>query len=225
MQVAELKKDAEEFGILLNEAKRRRVKDALIAAKHVVDMEIVNLEIKANVTADRKDPGVNIKPKRYLVELTEYAWDQSDKFVKLFVTLNGVQDLDESNVTVTFTENSVNLLVKNIKDKDYTLVVNNLLNHIDVAKSYRKVKTDIVAIYMKKKVESQNWNHLTTIQKRLKEKQDSELKSETDSGEDALVNIMKKMYNSGDTKTKQMIAKAWTESQEKARNDRSEIEL
>lgn len=154
---------------------------------------------------------------RYLVELTEYAWDQSDKFVKLFVTLEGVQNIEQSQVTTTFTENSMNLLVQNLNGKDFGLTVNNLLSQIDIEKSYHKVKTGLIGIYMKKKHEAQNWGHLTTIQKRLKEKQDHEYKAGTDSGEDVLVNIMKKMYKDGDSKTKQMIAKAWTESQEKAR--------
>jgi len=187
-------------------------------AKAEVEKEIVNLEMKARLAAERKAIADGTSQKRYLVELNEYAWDQSDKFVKLFVTLDGVQNIEESNVNVTFTANSMNLLVSNLNGKDYGLIVNNLLEPIDVEKSYRKVKTGLIAIYMKKEKEAQNWGHLTTILKRLKEKQDlSNLKADNGNPEDALVNIMKKMYNSGDSKTKQMIAKAWTESQDKVR--------
>lgn len=152
---------------------------------------------------------------RYYNELTEYGWDQSDKFVKIFVTLDGVQNLDESSVTITFTDSSMILNVKNLNGKDYGLVVNNLLFKIDVAKSYRKIKTGMVAIYMKKSLEGQNWRCLTSFEKRLKDQHDAELKSTAEDPSGALVNIMKKMYNEGDTKTKQMVAKAWVESQEK----------
>jgi len=86
-----------------------------------------------------------------------------------------------------------------------------------VEKSYRKIKTNTVAIYLKKVKEDEHWDVLTAIQKRLKQKQDSELSKDSDNPESALVNIMKKMYNEGDSKTKQMIAKAWTESQDKAK--------
>lgn len=154
---------------------------------------------------------------RYLHELTDYGWDQSPKFIKLFITLPGVQNCAEEAVTVNYTEHSLQLHVSDLNGKDFGLSVNNLLYGIDVEKSYRKLKTDMVAIYLKKVDEGQNWDVLTSIQKRLKQKQDSELSKDSDNPEGALVNIMKKMYNSGDSKTKQLIAKAWTESQDKAR--------
>ncbi|XP_037821451.1 calcyclin-binding protein-like [Lucilia sericata] len=223
MSIEELRKDSEEFTKLLSEATRQRVKDALIHAKAEVDREIVTLEFKAKQAEERKEQG----PRRYFCELTEYGWDQSDKFVKIFITLGGVQNLDESSVVTKFTEKSLNVNVLNLHGKDYGLVINNLLEPIDVVKSYRKIKTGMIAIYLKKVNENRHWSCLTSIQKRLKEQQDSELKSsDSDNPSDALVNIMKKMYQTGDTKTKQMIAKAWTESQEKIhKGDGSGLDL
>lgn len=152
---------------------------------------------------------------RFYTELHEYGWDQSDKFVKLFVTLDGVQNIDESAVTVHFTENSLNLNVDNFNGKDYVLIINNLLHPIDIPKSYRKIKTGMIAIYLKKTLEGKHWPCLTSIEKRLKDQADSELKQCSEDPSGAMVNIMKKLYSQGDSKTKQMIAKAWTESQEK----------
>ncbi|XP_037940379.1 calcyclin-binding protein [Teleopsis dalmanni] len=215
MSLEELKKDSAELTLLLGYASRQKCKDILIKAKAEVDKEVVNLEIKERLSTDQKAESGEHTPKRYLKELNEYAWDQSEKFVQLFVTLDGIQKVEESNVNVTFNENSVTLLVSNLDNKDYNLVINNLLSSIDVEKSYRKIKTGMVAIYMKKKKENVKWEYLTTIHKRLQEKKDEEMKADTDSNEDALVGIMKKMYNSGDSKVKQMIAKAWTESQDK----------
>ncbi|XP_065365053.1 calcyclin-binding protein [Calliphora vicina] len=223
MSIEELRQDSEEFSKLLGEATRQRVKDALIHAKAEVDREIVTLEFKAKQAEESKEQG----PRRYFSELTEYGWDQSDKFVKIFITLGGVQNLDESAVVTKFTENSMNVNVSNLHGKDYGLVINNLLEPIDVVKSYRKIKTGMIAIYLKKATEGRHWSCLTSIQKRLKEHQDTELKSsDSDNPSDALVNIMKKMYMTGDTKTKQMIAKAWTESQEKIhKGDASSLDL
>lgn len=160
--------------------------------------------------------------------MTEYGWDQSEKFVKIFVTLGGVQHLDESSVVIKFTTNSLNVQVNNLNGKDFGLVINNLLEPIDVDKSYRKIKTGMIAIYLKKSKEGRHWPCLTSIQKRLKDQQDTELKTTADSEnpQDALVNIMKKMYQTVDTKTKQMIAKAWTESQDKIhKGDASGLDL
>ncbi|KAH8386486.1 hypothetical protein KR093_000788, partial [Drosophila rubida] len=207
--------DAAEFAALLEQAKGARVKATLTQAKAEVDREIINLEIKARLAAERQAAGNDTK--RYLHELTDYGWDQSAKFVKLFITLNGVQQCQEDAVTVDYTAHSLKLHVSDLNGKDFGLSVNNLLFAIDVAQSYRKLKTDMVAIYLKKAEEGQHWDVLTSIQKRLKQKQDNEMAKDNANPEEALVNIMKKMYNSGDTKTKQVIAKAWTESQEKAR--------
>lgn len=142
--------------------------------------------------------------------------------------MGGVQNLDESAVETKFTDRSLNVHVTNLHGKDYGLVINNLLEPIDVVKSYRKIKTGMIAIYLKKVNEGRHWSCLTSIHKRLKDQQDSEMKSTADSDNpsDALVNIMKKMYQTGDSKTKQMIAKAWTESQEKIhRGDASTLDL
>lgn len=224
MSLEELKLDSEEISSLLSIAKRTRTKNALMAEKHKIDTEMVNISIKARAAiaqqTDTKNrvKNVNGEPssKKYLVELNEYAWDQSDKFVKLFVTLDGVQKLTEDDVKVTFTEKSILLLVQNLNNKDYSLTINNLLHPIDVVKSYRKIKTGIVAIYMKKIAEGKTWSHLTTIEKRLKDKQDEEMKENMSGDADgAIINLMKKMFQNGDAQTKQMIAKAWTESQEK----------
>ncbi|XP_053947811.1 calcyclin-binding protein [Anastrepha ludens] len=217
MSMEELRQDVTELNKLLEGVIRPRIRNTLLAAKAEIEKEIVTLEMKEHLATQKKAGGAVATPKRYLVELTEYAWDQSDKFVKLFVTLDGVQNIDESNVDVTFNENSLVLKVSDLKGKDYGLTINNLLDSINIEKSYRKVKNDMVAIYLKKNEEGKHWDHLTTIQKRLKQKSDAEFENSEDaSPENALVNIMKKMYNSGDSKTKQMIAKAWTEGQQKA---------
>ncbi|XP_067635115.1 calcyclin-binding protein [Eurosta solidaginis] len=218
MSMEELQKDIAEFSKLINEAERSRVRNVLVAAKADAEKEIVNLEIKVKIAEERKANGAGLLSKRYLVELSEYAWDQSDKFVKLFVTLDGVKNIDESNVGVTFSERSMVLHVSDLNGKDYGLTINNLLEKIVAEKSYLKVKTDMIALYLKKAVEGKHWECLTSIQKRIKQKSDEEFKNigNDSSPEDGLVNIMKRMYNSGDTKTKQMIAKAWTESQQKA---------
>lgn len=158
---------------------------------------------------------------RCIVDLTEYAWDESDKYVKIFATLNGVQKLDVTDVETQFTDNSVQLLIKNLNDKDYCLKINNLLLPIDVEQCYHKIKTDMVVVFMKKKEENKKWSFLTSTEKRLKEVKDAAFKPD-DMDEDlkddpsaGIMNLMKKMYQSGDAEMKRTIAKAWTESQEK----------
>lgn len=111
------------------------------------------------------------------------------------------------------------LSVNNLNNKDYTLVIKNLLHEINLEKSYFKIKTDMIAIYLKKQKEGQHWEHLTAIEKKLKDAKDSSFKKNTDldvsDPTSGLMNLMKKMYDEGDTSTKQMIAKTWSESMNK----------
>lgn len=250
----QLRKDVEELTKFEAQAERKYVKEQLQIAKHKVELEIVNLELKQKQKAQKVESAAaaaTSQPKRwvrtkfleflngiwsrlsssklawltilfslirYSVELNEYAFDQSDKFVKLFVTLKDSQKLQDSDVVTNFTLHSMCLTVNNLNNKDYTLVIKNLLHEINLEKSYFKIKTDMIAIYLKKQKEGQNWEHLTSIEKKLKDAKDSSFKKDKDMDADptsGLMNLMKKMYDEGDSSTKQMIAKTWSESMNK----------
>lgn len=155
---------------------------------------------------------------RYFIELTEFAWDQSEKFVKLFVNLEGVQNLDQNALKVTFKDTSVDIFVSDWNGKDCGMTINNLLHCIIKDTSFYKVKTGLIAIYLKKKAEGLHWSHLTKSEKRLKDKQEvmkEEMDSDSNNVDGAMLKIMKKLYQSGDAQTKQLIAKTWTESIQK----------
>lgn len=86
-----------------------------------------------------------------------------------------------------------------------------------------KPNDEMVALYLKKEKEGVKWQFLTKTEKQLK---DSKNKAFEDDKEESskdpmggLMNIMKKMYDSGDAEMKRNIAKAWTEGQEKSRNN------
>lgn len=130
--------------------------------------------------------------------------------------------ISDDNVTVDFSIDSLNLTIIGDK-KDYTFVVKSLLRPINVEKSYKRVKDDMISLYLKKDKEGQKWEVLTKTAKILKEKKDLALKGDSreDKGDPmgGLMDIMKKMYDSGDPEMKRTIAKAWTEGQEKRGQD------
>ena len=73
----------------------------------------------------------------------------------------------------------------------------------------------MVAVYLKKAKEGENWQCLTKTEKRLKESKTKMFdKNDGDAGSQ-LMNMMKKMYETGDPEMKRTIAKAWTEGQNK----------
>lgn len=217
--------DLEELRRLAEGAHRTRVQQMLSIDIRKLETDLQ--QQKALLAAAAQSPGEpSSKPpapvpgdvKRYRVELKEYAWDQSDKFIKLFVTVNDVQTVPEESVNVEFTASSFEVTISNLNNKDYVFTVNHLLHEIDPAKSYRKVKSDMVAIYLAK-VKPTKWAHLTLTAKRLQDLKDERMEKGTkDTKADpsaGLMKIMQQLYESGDPETKRMINKAWHESQNK----------
>lgn len=78
-------------------------------------------------------------PKVYCIFIQ--GWDQSDKYIKVFVTLKNVHNLPKEQVYCKLTEKSMELIVENLENKDYTLVINKLLESINVVESHWKQKT------------------------------------------------------------------------------------
>lgn len=199
--------------------KRPKVQGILSIEIRKLETEISNLRASDDSTAEKgpKKP-VAASTKRFVTEINNYGWDQSDKFIKIFITLNGVHTIAEENVNVKFEERNLSVLVSDLEGKDHKLSILNLLNEINCEKSYSKVKTDMIAIYMKKAKENVKWGFVTVTEKRVSDVKNSALADEKpDDGNPnaALMNLMKKMYESGDPTTKQMIEKAYTENMHK----------
>lgn len=140
-----------ELNGISDQVKRQRNIDAIFLQKKRIETELINLRAQAQESPDKpKVRSANTENKRYECEISNYAWDQSDKFVKFFISLDGAQNAPEDNVDVKFTVNSILLKVIDVQNKDHKFEVNNLLHNIDIEKSYRKIKTNAIAIYAKK---------------------------------------------------------------------------
>uniref|UniRef100_A0A1Q3F5T1 Calcyclin-binding protein n=1 Tax=Culex tarsalis TaxID=7177 RepID=A0A1Q3F5T1_CULTA len=220
-----LQLDLEELRNLSAQAKRSKVQQLLsidirkLETDLLQQKELLASKQKQDASATITKPPAPVAGdcKRYRVELKEYAWDQSDKFIKIFVTVKDVQHVPEESVNAEFTSSSFNLLINNLNNKDFTFVVNHLLFPIDPEKSYRKLKSDMVAIYLAKASQGQKWAHLTLTAKRLQEIKDERISMKDDASDPqaGLMKVMQQLYDSGDSETKRMINKAWHQSQNK----------
>lgn len=156
----QLSADLKELDNVILQLKREQNIDKLARVRKELADEIATVKKEVervkNEKAKKSDADIasGVTTKRFEFELTNYAWDQSDKFVKIFLALDGVQNAAEENVIVQFTDKSITLSVIGVENKDYKFAVNNLLHAIDVGPSYRKVKTNAIAIYAKKAEES-----------------------------------------------------------------------
>ena len=146
----------QEYKHLLGISTRKHVKDLIgveirkIETKiHLLNEKVSSQQNGEAVTSLKITPAVT-GPKRYEVNLTNYAFDQSNKFVKLYITLDNIPNVTEDDVTANFTETTISLFIKGGNNRDYKLQINNLLEKIDVNGSYRKLNKNMITIFGKK---------------------------------------------------------------------------
>lgn len=212
-QINQLEADLQELGSLLEKAERKRVQELLKQEQKKVEKELATKRQQKEQQARREADPSSASKAAYTVKITSYAWDQSEKFVKIYLALKDVHKIPSENVEVNFTERSFSVLVKDLDGKNHQMTVLNLLYPIDEKDSHKKIKTDMVLIMCKKQA-TKKWDCLTTVEKRSKEKDKPTMEDNADPS-DGLMTMLKKIYSEGDDEMKRTINKAWTESQEK----------
>lgn len=225
-KLKEVRKDIAELEQLQAQATRQKVKDILTIDIRRLISDALKLEEQAKVDCNVTSPTDSNKNapagnKCYQVKLNNYAWDQTQKFLKLYVTLAKVHTLPAENVFCTWTSKNLEMQAKGLDNKDYIFNIKNLLEDIDPARSSWKVKPDMVVISAAK-VKEANWSHVTEFDKKASDSKKllPDKETEEDVGPEAsLMNMMKRMYEQGDDEMKRTIAKAWHEGQ----NKRSEL--
>ncbi|KAG8238705.1 hypothetical protein J437_LFUL015263 [Ladona fulva] len=216
-KVEELKRDLEELKKLHEEAQRHRVQDVLSIEMRKVETELSKALLLENNTKTDSEVSPIPAVKCYEVKLNTYSWYQSESFVKIFVSLEKVQNLPPEQVFCKFTDRSMELNVKRLEGRNYVLPINNLLEAIDPVKSHWKVKSDKIVVFLAKRTAGRTWSHVTGTDKREHDAKAPKLGDDDSMASDpsaGLMNVLKQMYETGDDNMKRTIAQAWTQSQE-----------
>uniref|UniRef100_A0A3P9N176 Calcyclin-binding protein n=1 Tax=Poecilia reticulata TaxID=8081 RepID=A0A3P9N176_POERE len=211
--ITQLEADLQELSSLLEKSERKRVQDVLQQEQKKVEKELATKRQQQLQQAKREADPSAVSKAAYAVKITSYAWDQSEKFVKIYLDLKDVHKISAENVEVDITERSFSVLIKDLNGKNHQMTVLNLLHPIDEKDSYKKVKTDMLLIMLKKQT-TKKWECLTAVEKRSKEKDKPSMDENADAS-DGLMSMLKKIYDDGDDEMKRTINKAWTESQDK----------
>jgi len=230
VKAKELQLDISELKSFGELAKRSRVKDLITVATRKLESELVELreELKKNEIPNTNGEKVESKAaksvEKKVIEcrLKDYSWDQSDKFVKLYLTgLTGLGDCNNENIVINFESESVSVRIGPLSTqapKIFTFSIKKTCHKISPEKSYHKVKADYLLVYLAKHNQGSDWSHITHAEKAAA---DSKKKADEPKFDDkadpsaGLMNMMKKMYEDGDDEMKRTIAKAWTEGQDK----------
>jgi len=212
MSESDLRKDVQELKSLLATATRDNTIKLLNQEKQRLEALLQHVQ---STTVPKK---VSTTVKRPLVTLKNYAWDQSDKFIKIYLTnLKGVQNLQSDQLALSSdNEQQPVFTISNLNGKDYKFLTPKLVNLIE--KVTIKQKEDMVLLMYRKATPGEKWDCLTEKEKESKE--EKALKSPSPSNNEAdpsasIMTMMKKMYDEGDDDMKRTISKAWTESRDK----------
>jgi len=226
-KIESLRLDIDEMKLLIEKAERNKVKDVLNIGLRRMETDFMDLKNKHKPPTPDKDdsdkPPTKVIKKAYDVQIKTFSWDQSDKYVKIYLTnLKNVESLSKEDVKTDFKTSSVNVRVENLDGKNHVFNIKTTCCDINPEKSHFKIKSDMVSIFLAKVTESKKWSHLTRAeqdavkQKEIETNKDiDDSKAVKDDPTAGLMNMMKKMYNEGDDEMKKTIAKAWTESNDK----------
>ncbi|KAJ3411868.1 hypothetical protein HDV05_001550 [Chytridiales sp. JEL 0842] len=179
-----------------------------------------NLAPAPSLSSNQQDSKLNLSPRPTAVRvLSTYSWTEDSKKATIYVTLPTPAS---SSSTQPDWEETPGLVCNN-KTKEmemqiadwankvtYRLRVVDLAGKVDVTRSSAKLKNGKVTIHLYKE-KSGEWGALI----KKKEKLPDFAKNEDADPGDTIMQMMKELYNEGDEETKRMIAKTWTESQER----------
>ncbi|XP_026391861.1 calcyclin-binding protein-like isoform X1 [Papaver somniferum] len=146
--------------------------------------------------------GLSIPALNYAT-LSSFSWDQDDEKVKIYVSLEGV---DQEKVETIFKKMSVDLKFHDVQGKNYRCAIPKLNKEIvpEKSKVLVKPKRVVVTLY---KASKGNWLDLHFKEDKLK----PGLEKERDPMA-GIMDLMKNMYEEGDEDMKRTIAKAWTDA-------------
>lgn len=141
-----------------------------------------------------------------------YGWDQSDKYVSVYVPVPGVAELPADRVSCKFTPRSFDLRVVGQDDGTHVRLLREPLEHeIDSAGSKLIVKQDKVVVKLRKAKAWDHWSSRGLLADPRAAAADS-LGESPDPGA-GLLDVVRRMYEDGDVDMKRVIGEAMTKPQ------------
>ncbi|XP_039064979.1 calcyclin-binding protein-like [Hibiscus syriacus] len=137
------------------------------------------------------------------ITLASFSWDQDNDKVKIYVSLEGVE---QEKILADFKPMSFNAKFHDIQGKNYRCAIPKLNKEIEPEKCKVIVKPTRVIITLFKASKGY-WSDLHHKEDKLKPNLDKERDPMA-----GIMDLMKNMYEEGDEEMKRTIAKAWTDA-------------
>ncbi|CAL5346316.1 hypothetical protein CsSME_00030133 [Camellia sinensis var. sinensis] len=203
--------DLEELRQLQSIAKRPRV--VSLISSEIRDLEKLSKEAASTVTSQAQTPSptptpiptakVASNPALNYLTLGSFSWDQDNDKVKIYVSLEGV---DQEKIETVFKPMLIDIKFHDVQGKNYRCAIPKLNKEIVPDKCKVIVKPTRVIITLPKASKG-NWLDLHFKEDKLKPNLDKERDPMA-----GIMDLMKNMYEEGDDEMKKTIAKAWTDA-------------
>lgn len=201
----ELSLDLEELRELRSIAKRPRVL-SLISTEIRTLEKLLKEQNLAPVSQTPTPISTSARPSApalNYVTLGSFSWDQDNEKVKIYISLEGV---DQEKMETDFEPMSVDLKFHDVNGKNYRCAIPKLNKEIVPEKCKVLVKPTRVVVTLFKSSKG-NWLDLHFKEDKLKPNLDGDRDPMA-----GIMDLMKNMYEEGDDEMKRTIAKAWTDA-------------
>ncbi|CAD6236723.1 unnamed protein product [Miscanthus lutarioriparius] len=208
MSADELRLELDDLRRLEGLAKHPRVQTLLVNEIRNVEAKLAKAtepspEPLAAASAPAPAPAPAARPVLSYVTLGSFSWDQDNEKIKIYVSLEGVE---QEKVETTFKPTSVDVKFHDVKGKNYRCAIPKLNKEIVPEKCKVVVKPTKVIVTLFKASKG-NWLDLHFKEDKFKPSMDKE--KDPMSG---IMDLMKNMYEEGDEDMKRTIAKAWSDA-------------
>lgn len=198
--------DLEELKHLQSIAKRPRVVSLISTEIH--NLEKLSKDSPSAPTAKVPAPiatatKVVSNPLLQYHTLASFSWDQDNDKVKIYVSLEGV---DQEKIEADFKAMSFDIKFHDVQGKNFRCAIPKLHKEIVPEKCKVLVKPTRIIITLVKASKG-NWLDLHFKEDKLKPNLDKERDPMA-----GIMDLMKNMYDEGDDEMKKTIAKAWTDA-------------
>ncbi|EWS74478.1 siah interacting protein, amine-terminal protein (macronuclear) [Tetrahymena thermophila SB210] len=226
MDLKESQLDLEELKSLLTQSRRVNVQELLKKQIRHIEVEIEQIQKaqasqeqqKSQVMEEEKpsakpaDQQQNLK----FITLTKYAWDQNGQNVNVSLYIDDISKVNPSNVQVTFTDQSFEVKVLDLNGRNYKFAIPKLYDKIKPSECKYVIKSSSISIKMK--ATKSYWSQLTYKEDAFKAKGSDE---DSKDPSKSLMDMMKNLYETGDDKMKETIAKSFQQAQRQQMNPNS----
>ncbi|XP_048141153.1 calcyclin-binding protein-like [Rhodamnia argentea] len=198
--------DLEELRQLQRIAKRPRV--VSLISSEIRNLEKLSTDAVTAHASQTPEPistqaRVPCTPALNYVTLASFSWDQDSDKVKIYLSLEGV---DQEKMESEFKTMSLDIKIHDVQGKNYCFTIPKLNKEIVPEKSKVVVKPSRIIVTLFKASKG-NWLDLQFKEDKVKPSVNKDKDPMA-----GIMDLMKNMYEEGDDEMKKTIAKAWTDA-------------